>query len=75
MPDAILGARADFSYGGVCNSAESEEVRRKTPVYAHESLEKEIGRSSQGLALKQFLVLREEKSGFGPRRSCELIRY
>jgi len=35
---------------------ESEEKNRKTPLYAHESVEKKTSRSSQGLALEQFFL-------------------
>ena len=67
----FTGAGSTWSPPDKC--LESGEVWRETPVYAHESLEEEIGRSSQGLALEQFLVLREEESGFGPHRSGQLI--
>src|SRR5260370_27458278 len=39
---------------------ESNEVCREAPIYAHEPCQTETGRSPKGLALEQFLVLREE---------------
>jgi hypothetical protein len=45
---------------------ESEEEGRKTPLHAHESVEKKIGRSSQGLALEQFLFLLESQARIDP---------
>src|ERR1700730_14013018 len=47
---------------------ESKEVRRKTTVHAHESNEAKTGRSSQGLALEQFFILRQKGCGIAPHR-------
>ena len=52
---------------------ESSEVRRETPIHAHESVEKETGRTSPRLALEQFFLLREEGIRVGSHRSPELI--
>jgi hypothetical protein len=43
---------------------EPEEKSGKAPVHAHESFEKKIGRSSQGLALEQFFLLLETQTWF-----------
>jgi hypothetical protein len=53
---------------------ESDEIRRETPTHAHESLEKKISRTSQGLALEQFLILREEEIRAGSHRSHALTQ-
>src|SRR5216683_939734 len=47
-------------------SLESEEEGRKAPLHAHESVEKKIGRSSQGLALEQFSLLLESGARIDP---------
>jgi REP element-mobilizing transposase RayT len=54
-------------------SMESKEIRRETSLHAHESSEAKTGRSSQRLALEQFLVLRDKRSRFDPHRSAALI--
>jgi hypothetical protein len=45
---------------------ESEEEGRKTPLHAQESVEKKMGRSSQGLALEQFFFLLESQARIDP---------
>jgi REP element-mobilizing transposase RayT len=62
---ALLGARRKVRL-------ESDEVRREAPLYAHESVEDKIGRASQGLALEQFFVLREEGIRAASHRSGAL---
>jgi hypothetical protein len=52
---------------------EPDKGRRETPIHAHESLEKKIGRTSKGLALEQFLILREEGIRAGSHRSHALM--
>ena len=52
---------------------ESDQVRRETPLHAYESSEEKSRRSSQGLTLEQFLILREEGVRIGSHRSYELI--
>jgi hypothetical protein len=53
---------------------EPEEEGRKTPLHAYESVEKKIGRSSQGLALEQFFVLLKTQTRIDPSRLRQLMR-
>ena len=49
------------------------KIRRETPLHAHESREEKTRRSSEGLALEQFLILREEGIRLGSHRSHALM--
>ena len=52
---------------------ESDQVRRKASLHAHESDEEKIGGSSERLALEQFFFLREEGNWTGSHRYRTLI--
>jgi hypothetical protein len=52
---------------------ESEEVRRETPLHAHEPREEETRHPSEGLAVEQLFILLEEGIRTGSHRSYELI--
>jgi len=45
---------------------ESDQIRRETPIHAHESLEKKISPSSKRLAVEQLFILREKTVRVGP---------
>ena len=51
---------------------ESNQVRREASLHAHESREEKTRRSSQGLAVEQFFVLLEERTGLDSHRSHAL---
>jgi hypothetical protein len=52
---------------------EPDKVRRKAAVHAHESSEQKASQTSEGLALEQLLILREEGIRAGSHRSHVLI--
>jgi hypothetical protein len=47
---------------------EREEVERETGVYAGKSFAEEISSASEGLAMEQLVLLREEESGIDCNR-------
>jgi hypothetical protein len=53
---------------------ELEKASREAALHAHESIDEEIGRLSEGLALEQLFLLLEFPTRFDPRRSRALSR-
>jgi REP element-mobilizing transposase RayT len=68
----FTGAGSTWSPPESC--VELEKASREAALNAHESLEEEIGRSSQGLALEQLFLLLEFPTRIDPRRSRALSR-
>jgi REP element-mobilizing transposase RayT len=69
----FTGAGSTWSLPEKC--LEPDEVRREASLHAYESSEEKTRRTSQGLALEQLFLQREERIRAGSGRPYELIWY